>query len=88
MQKKEFDALIVRWKRCTRTLPADLRPCGKFLTDILEKQKNRDLGRFADPVDAAAFFCLRELAGLQDRVHTGAGGPGGGTKESRNEPEP
>jgi len=61
MRKKELDALIVRWKRCTRMLPDEQKPCGKYLTDILETRNEREFTRFTDPVEAAAFFCLREL---------------------------
>ncbi len=35
---------------------------GKYLTGLLEKRTDAELALFSDPVEAAAFFCLLDIA--------------------------
>ena len=58
----ELDPLILRWKKTTRALKAAEQPCGKYITDILERCTDAELALFSDPVEAAAFFCLLDCA--------------------------
>jgi hypothetical protein len=62
MNKKDLEPLIFRWKKTTRALKVHEQPYGKFITDILEERTDADLARFSDPVEAAVFFCLLDLA--------------------------
>lgn len=57
----ELDPLILRWKKTTRALKIHEQPCGKYITDILERRTDAELALFADPVEAAAYFCLLDL---------------------------
>jgi len=69
MRKKDLDLLIFRWKSTTRSLEMHDQPYAKRITDILEQCTDADLARFTDPVEAAAFFCLLDLAGaVSDRT--------------------
>jgi hypothetical protein len=63
MRKKDLDPLIFRWKKTTRALKIHDQYYGKYITDILERCTDADLVLFTDPVEAAAFFCLLDLAG-------------------------
>jgi len=63
MRKKDLDPLIFRWKKTTRALKIHDQHYGKRITDILEQCTDTDLVLFSDPVEAAAFFCLLDLAG-------------------------
>ena len=79
MRKKELDPLIIRWKNTTRALKIHDQPLGKRITDILEQCTDADLARFTDPVEAALFFCLLDLAGENGGVRSPsrpAAGPG------------
>jgi hypothetical protein len=58
----ELDPLILRWKKTTRALRIDEQQHGKYITDILERRTDAELALFRDPVEAAAFFCLLDLA--------------------------
>ncbi|HEX3002400.1 MAG TPA: hypothetical protein VHN82_08570 [Methanoregula sp.] len=62
MKKKDLEPLIFRWKKTTRALKAHEQLYGMFITDILEAKTDAELARFSDPVEAAVFFCLLELA--------------------------
>ena len=62
LKRKDLDPLIFRWKKTTRALKVHEQPYGKCITDILEMRTDSELARFSDPVEAAAFFCLLELA--------------------------
>jgi hypothetical protein len=62
VRKKDLDPLIFRWKKTTRALKIYDQHYGKRITDILERCTDADLALFSDPVEAAAFFCLLELA--------------------------
>jgi len=57
----ELDPLILRWKKTTRALKIHEQPYGKYITDILERRTDAELALFADPVEAAAFFCLLDM---------------------------
>jgi len=57
----ELDPLILRWKKTTRALKIHEQPFGKYITDILERRTDAELAFFADPVEAAAFFCLVDI---------------------------
>jgi hypothetical protein len=63
MRRKDLDPLIFRWKKTTRALKIHDQSYGKRITDILEQCTDTDLVLFTDPVEAAAFFCLLDLAG-------------------------
>ena len=58
----ELDGVIRRWKKTTRALKIHEQEYGKYLTDILEKRTDAELALFSDPVEAAAFFCLLDIA--------------------------
>jgi hypothetical protein len=62
MKRRELDGLILRWKNTTRALRIHEQEYGKYLTKILEKRTDGELSLFSDPVEAAAFFCLLDLA--------------------------
>ena len=57
----ELDPLILRWKKTTRALKIHEQHYGKYITDILERRTDAELALFADPVEAAAYFCLLDL---------------------------
>jgi hypothetical protein len=63
LRKKDLDPLIFRWKKTTRALKIYDQHYGKRITDVLERCTDADLALFSDPVEAAAFFCLLDLAG-------------------------
>jgi len=63
VRKNDLDPLIFRWKKTTRALKIHDQHYGKRMTDILERCTDTDLALFSDPVEAAAFFCLLDLAG-------------------------
>jgi hypothetical protein len=58
----ELEGVIRRWKKTTRALKIHEQEYGKYLTDILEKRTDAELALFSDPVEAAAFFCLLDIA--------------------------
>ena len=58
----ELDGIIRRWKKTTRALKIPEQEYGKYLTDLLEKRTDAELALFSDPVEAAAFFCLLDIA--------------------------
>ena len=62
MRTMELDGVIRRWKKTTRALKIHEQEYGKYLTDILEKRTDAELALFSDPVEAAAFFCLLDIA--------------------------
>ena len=62
MRTMELDGVIRRWKKTTRALKIHEKEYGKYLTDILEKRTDAELALFSDPVEAAAFFCLLDIA--------------------------
>jgi hypothetical protein len=62
MKRTELDGLILRWKKTTRALKIGEQVYGKYITDLLEKRTDAELALFSDPVEAAAFFCLLDLA--------------------------
>ncbi len=64
MRTMELDGVIRRWKKTTRALKIHEQEYGRYLTDILEKRTDAELALFDDPVEAAAFFCLLDLARL------------------------
>jgi hypothetical protein len=57
----ELDPLILRWKKTARALKIHEQHYGKYITDILERRTDAELALFADPVEAAAFFCLVDI---------------------------
>jgi hypothetical protein len=57
----ELAPLILRWKKTTRALKIHEQHYGKYMTDILERRTDAELALFADPVEAAAFFCLLDV---------------------------
>ncbi|MDD1684675.1 MAG: hypothetical protein LUQ19_02155 [Methanoregula sp.] len=61
MRRMELDPLILRWKKTTRALKIHEQHYGKYITDILERRTDAELALFADPVEAAAYFCLLDL---------------------------
>ncbi len=80
MRRRELDPLIFRWKKTTRALKIHEQPYGKYITDILGKLTDAELALFADPVEAAAFFCLLDLVKRsrpgEDFLHSPSGVPG------------
>jgi len=62
MFKNELNEVTLRWKKTTHALKLPDQKYGKYLTDILEKRTDRELVFFKDPVEAAAFFCLLDIA--------------------------
>ncbi len=58
----ELDTLILRWKKTTRALKIHEQHYGRYITDILERRTDAELALFSDPVEAAAFFCLLDMA--------------------------
>jgi hypothetical protein len=58
----QLDEVITRWKKTTRALKVHEQEYGKYLTDLLEKRTDAELVLFSDPVEAAAFFCLIDMA--------------------------
>jgi hypothetical protein len=80
MRRRELDPLIFRWKKTTRALKIHEQPYGKYITDILEMRTDAELALFADPVEAAAFFCLLDLVKRsrpgEDVLHNPPGVPG------------
>lgn len=61
MRRMELDPLILRWKKTARALKIHEQHYGKYITDILERRTDAELALFADPVEAAAFFCLVDI---------------------------
>ncbi len=77
MRKMQLDDVILRWKKTTRALKLPEQEYGKYLTDLLAKRTDTELVYFSDPVEAAAFFCLIDLAKKIGIGESGGGRPPG-----------
>ena len=51
-----------RWTRGSRALLAESQPCGYHLAEMLRRHEHDSVALFDDPLEAAVFFVLVELA--------------------------
>jgi len=72
MRRMQMEELIVRWKKTTRALKKPEQEHGRYFTNLLDNLTDAELAFFSDPVEAAAFFCLLDMAqrtGIGDAAH-------------------